>query len=76
MSSLEILRFGLADPVVKVDSERADSVEDILHARRVQLYPGLAEELDVVGDGVRLCVVQQKVPLGEAVGQDLQEAST
>ena len=72
--SLEIFGFRVADAIVQVDSERADSVENVLHARRVELYPGLPEHLDVVGDGVRLGVVQQQVSLGEAVRQDMQVA--
>ena len=74
MPSLETPSFSLADPVVEVDSEGADSVEDVLHARRIELYPGLAEQLDVVCDGVRLGIVQQKVSFGKAVCQDLQKA--
>ena len=58
ISSLEILSFSFSDAIVQVDGEGADSIEDILHARRVKLYPGLPKQLDVVGDGVRLGVVQ------------------
>ena len=39
--SLETLGLGLADAVVEFDGERADPVEDVLHARRVELDPGL-----------------------------------